>query len=262
MAHKTLVNGTAYDITGGKTLVSGTSYNIAGGKTLVGGTGYDISFNPYDPVFANNDWSLIIQACQNNEVPDTWAIGDQKAMNIGGIDYLIDIIGKNHDTYSTGGTAPLTFQMHDCYATKYRINSSNANSGGYGITEMHTTTLPAIFATMPTEVQEGIQSVNKISHKGFGYTGFATVSCNLFLLSVIEITGNAGYSYGGEGKQYDYYKANTQLKVKYLNGSASAWWNRSPCSTNGSSFCFIYAGGDGGWNNATTANGVSFAFCF
>lgn len=46
MAHKTLVNGTSYDITGGKTLVSGTAYSIAGGKTLVGGTGYDISFKP------------------------------------------------------------------------------------------------------------------------------------------------------------------------------------------------------------------------
>lgn len=44
MAHKTLVNGTAYDITGGMTLVEGTSYSIKGGKTLIGGTEYDISF--------------------------------------------------------------------------------------------------------------------------------------------------------------------------------------------------------------------------
>ena len=44
MAHKTLVNGTAYDITGGMTLVEGTSYSIKGGKTLMGGTLYDFSF--------------------------------------------------------------------------------------------------------------------------------------------------------------------------------------------------------------------------
>ena len=44
MAHKTLIGGTSYDISGGKTLVNGTSYNIAGGKTLVNGVGYDISF--------------------------------------------------------------------------------------------------------------------------------------------------------------------------------------------------------------------------
>ena len=43
MAHKTLINGTAYNITGGKSLVSGTAYNISGGKTMVGGTTYGVS---------------------------------------------------------------------------------------------------------------------------------------------------------------------------------------------------------------------------
>lgn len=46
MAHKTLIGGTAYEVSGGKTLVGGTAYGIAGGRTLVEGTGYDISFNP------------------------------------------------------------------------------------------------------------------------------------------------------------------------------------------------------------------------
>lgn len=44
MAHKTLIGGTAYEISGGKTLIGGTAYSLAKGRTLVGGTGYDISF--------------------------------------------------------------------------------------------------------------------------------------------------------------------------------------------------------------------------
>ena len=44
MVHKTLVNGTLYDVTGGKCLIGGTGYSIKKGKTLVGGTGYDIAF--------------------------------------------------------------------------------------------------------------------------------------------------------------------------------------------------------------------------
>lgn len=44
MAHKTLVGGTAYEISGGKTLVNGTVYNIKNGKTLVGGTAYEVGF--------------------------------------------------------------------------------------------------------------------------------------------------------------------------------------------------------------------------
>ena len=44
--HKTFVNGTAYEIKGGKCLVNGTVYNILKGRTLIGGTGYDINFEP------------------------------------------------------------------------------------------------------------------------------------------------------------------------------------------------------------------------
>lgn len=46
MSHKTLVNGTAYEVRGGKCLVGGTSYDIKKGRTLIGGTGYDITFAP------------------------------------------------------------------------------------------------------------------------------------------------------------------------------------------------------------------------
>lgn len=54
MAHKTLIGGTDYDVTGGKARVNGTAYEITGGKALVGGTGYDVSFrgNPI-PVYLN-----------------------------------------------------------------------------------------------------------------------------------------------------------------------------------------------------------------
>ena len=46
MSHKTFVNGTTYDVKGGKCLVNGTSYDIKKGRTLSGGTGYDITFAP------------------------------------------------------------------------------------------------------------------------------------------------------------------------------------------------------------------------
>lgn len=45
-AHKTIINGTAYEVQGGKCMVDGTVYNILKGRTLIGGTGYDINFEP------------------------------------------------------------------------------------------------------------------------------------------------------------------------------------------------------------------------
>ena len=45
MAHKTRVNGTIYDVKGGKCLVNGTAYSVKKGRTLIGGTGYDIELS-------------------------------------------------------------------------------------------------------------------------------------------------------------------------------------------------------------------------
>ena len=50
MVHKTFVNGTEYEVKGGKCLVNGTSYAIKKGRTFIGGTGYDITFGPVMPV--------------------------------------------------------------------------------------------------------------------------------------------------------------------------------------------------------------------
>ena len=44
MSHRAMIDGTAYEVTGGKTMVDGTVYSITGGKTLVDGTVYGIDF--------------------------------------------------------------------------------------------------------------------------------------------------------------------------------------------------------------------------
>lgn len=261
-AHKTLVNGTVYTVKGGKCMVNGTVYNILKGRTLIGGTGYDITFAPsYDPVFANNTWEQIIEACHNNEVPDTWKVADQKPMTINGVDYQIDIIGKNHDDYSDGsGKAPLTFQLHDCYGEIKNMNSSNTNSGGWTSCAMRSTHLPAILALMPTEVQSGIREVNKLTSAGNQSATINTTADKLFLLSEVEIFGRSTYSKSGEGAQYDYYKAGNS-HVKSYNGNAYIWWERSPYGSNSTNFCIVNSYG-ASYNIAHSARGVAFGFCF
>ena len=262
-AHKTLVNGTAYTVKSGKCMVGGTVYNILKGRTLIGGTGYDITFKPsYDPVFANNTWEQIIAACHNKEVPDTWKVADQKPMTINGVDYQIDIIGKNHDDYSDGsGKAPLTFQLHDCYGETKNMNSSNTNSGGWTSCAMRSTHLPAILALMPTEVQNGIREVNKLTSAGSQSATINTTADKLFLLSEIEIFGSVSYSKSGEGTQYDYYKAGNS-KVKKYNGDANIWWERSPRGSSYMHFCYVKDGGNADYGGAGLAYGVAFGFCF
>lgn len=217
---------------------------------------------PYEANFADNTWETIIAACQRGTVPETWAVGDQKTMTIGGTDYTFDIIGKYHDDYADGsGKAPLTLQMHDCYATTYTMNSSNTNSGGWKDSAMRTTHLPAILAHMPAEVQNGIREVSKKASVGGVSSTIETVSDKLFLLSEVEVFGSTSYSAAGEGTQYDYYKAGNS-KVKKRNGSAIPWWELSPNRSGSSYFCMVNGISEADYDSASRANGVAFGFCF
>ena len=214
-----------------------------------------------DAIFANNSWKAIIAACQSGNVPDSWAVGNSKAMTINGTSYQIDIIGKNHDTYTAGGTAPLTFQLHDCYGENKNMNSSNTNSGGWTSCAMRSTHLPAILALMPTEGQNGIREVNKLTSAGSQSATINTTADKLFLLSEIEIFGSVSYSKSGEGTQYDYYKDGNS-KVKKYNGSEKDWWERSPYGSHYTGFCDVTSSGNADYINATWDLGVAFCFCF
>jgi hypothetical protein len=262
-AHKTLINGTAYTVKGGKCMVNGTVYNIKKGRTLINGTGYDITFKPsYDPVFANNTWEQIIAACHNNDVPETWKVADQKTMAIGGTDYLIDIIGKNHDDYADGsGKAPLTFQLHDCYKIAKAMHSTAANTMGWTKCSMRVEHLPIILKQMPADVQSGIREVNKISASGGRSTSLVTTKDSLFLLSEVEVFGSAINSHSGEGTQYDYYKAGKST-VKNFNGNAYDWWERSPTADSTRYYCNVKSTGSAVNTTANVTRGVAFGFCF
>ena len=61
MAHKTLIGGTAYNITSGTSMVSGTTYSISGGRTLIDGTGYNINFAPPKTAMLYSDGSFVFQ---------------------------------------------------------------------------------------------------------------------------------------------------------------------------------------------------------
>ena len=141
------------------------------------------------------------------------------------------------------------------------MNSYNTNSGGWTSCDMRSTHLPAILALMPTEVQNGIREVNKLTSAGSKSATINTTADKLFLLSEVEIFGSTTYSAAGEGTQYDYYKAGNS-KVKKWNGSAVGWWGRSPGVSGSSRFCRVTVNGGAGNYYASIAHGVAFGFCF
>lgn len=216
----------------------------------------------YDPVFANNTWAQIIDACHKNQVPETWTVGSQKAMTIDGTDYAIDIIGKGHDDYADGyGKAPLTFQLHDCYVQTLPMNFSSTAIGGWTSCGIRSNFMPYFLVHMPTEVQNGIREVNKLTSAGGASATINTTADKLFLLSEIEIFGRVTYSASGEGAQYDYYKAGSS-KVKKLNGDNYDWWERSLKRSDSTSFCCVLNDGSAEYLIQSAQRGVAFGFCF
>ena len=233
-------------------------------ETVIIGT-QELEVTLIDSVFANNSWAQIIAACHNGTVPDTWAAANQKAMTINGVEYAIDIIGKAHDDYADGsGKAPLTFQLHDCYGTAYPMNSSDTNGGGWRLSAMRNTHLPAILALMPMEVQNGIREVNKKASTGGASPTIETVSDKLFLASVPEIFGNSNNTVSGQGTQYDYYKSGNST-IKSMNGADTEWWGRSAYTdrfNNTTHFCSVTEYGSNNRNYASNNQGVACCFCF
>lgn len=265
----TTVSGTA-DTSGSCTLtlyepgewsVSASLNNVTKTQTVnIGTQSVKLPLIELADAFAANSWETIITACHGGFVPDTWVVGDSKPMAINGTNYQIDIIGKNHDVYTDGsGTAPLTFQLHDCYIEAKQMYSTNLSGLGWKNTDMRLTYLPAILALMPAEVKNGIHAVNKKTSEGGNSTTIETVSDTLFLLSEVEVFGTNHSSVPGEGIQYDYYKAGNP-KIKKREGVDEFWWERS--SASGGMFCRVRDNGQAGASNASSSLGVSFAFCF
>ena len=247
------------DEAGTWTVTAATASTTKTSDVVVGISNVDLL--PVDSVFGNNNWATIIAACQANKIPTTWKVGDSCNMTINNKTYAINIIGKNHDTYTAGGIAPLTFGLHDCYSTTYRMNSSNTNSTGWDGSNMRTETLPTILAKMPVNIQNGIRAVNKLTATSGSNSAIKTASDKLFIFSEMEVYGSTIKSYSGEGKQYDYYKAENS-KVKKVGSTNSWWWLRSPTKNNGSFFCTVDPEGLIGIGGAGNSSAVCFGFCF
>ena len=217
-----------------------------------------------------NETSVIY--LDNGDIHRKVSIGDQVTLSLNGTNYAFDIIGFNHDTLTDANAygkatatckAGITFQMHDLFETGYKMNNSNTNVGGWKSSAMRTSTMKTIKGYMPAAWQTAIKPVNKASGLGGGSSsGTETVSDSCFLLAEIEVFGSNTYSVSGEGMQYAYYKAgNSKVKNFKSTGYNYHWWERSPYSGDGESFCAVYMDGSAIHSNPTMKPLVAFGFC-
>ncbi len=195
-----------------------------------------------------------------------WRVGDQRKIHLDawtggdGVAHAAEdltIVISSFEEYNGCGNL-FQFDFMDCCTASQRLNSTNTTSGGYGATEMYTTTLPAMAEALPGWLRSRLKTFDVLASKGGSeLTTIETVAGNkLALRSEVEVIGYTSNSQPGEGVQVEYYKvAAVRVKTRGFSGSATNWWTRSAYIS--SYFCYNTGNGSTGSVSPTNTFGVS-----
>ena len=227
MAHKTLIAGTAYDISGGKTLVGGTAYGVSAGKTLIGGTTYGVNLVSYSPL-ADSTWAQIQYVAQNGLFSQTgWAIGDTKTTTLstavlGTSSFTMQLVGVDLD-----GANTLAF-----ISLASSINTINIVGSFTGYASSLMSTNATNFYNY-TDAKDYIKVLQRYYYTP-GTTTRTAMSMPVFIPSLIEIGGTGSYYSNGDtgltgtGHYSSFFNSDaTRIKTYEGSSSTTRYWTRS-----------------------------------
>lgn len=217
--------------------------------------------------FATSTWAEIKAAVQKGigglDLSKYWAVGDTKSVTLTTNETIeLQIAGFNHDTYSDGVTAPVTFVMKNCLNTTSVMNSSGTNEGGYPASAMKTYVETNIYDKLPADLKSIVAPVKKKCYTTYNSaSSLSEANYNVWLLAEAEVFDSVSYTIGsGEGTKYPIFTYNAS-RVKKVNGSAGDWWLRSAYSSDSAYFVRVASDGDVRRGNASSSLGVAVGLC-
>ena len=229
-----------------------------------GGGGAPISdFPPIGTPLSDWSWEQIVALSNSGIDPRNYfSVGDEKDLILTTGEVVPVVIGDFYHNTITGTStkAPIAFTFKNCLNTKYAMNGSRTNSGGWDGSVMRNTQMPAILNTFPAElIADGaIKYVDVLASAGGKSTSLVTSSDRLRLHSIVELGLNSANDVSGEGTKYAYYTSGNQVKT--INGEASIYWTRSPSTYLGSYFCDVSTSGSPSHFFANAPYGVACGF--
>ena len=213
MAHKTLINGTAYTVKGGRDLIAGTGYAKKQGKTLIDGTEHAISFG----------------------IPlNTITPGAILYLNESGRPVPFYIAKHDYESGLNGAGRTLVVRK-DCYNDRvFGNNNAYANSA------LDSWLCNTYLKLLDANIQAAIGTTKFYYTIGNRNTTVTTLQRAVFLLSLTEL-GKSASDANTEGSALPI--AST-LQIAYLNGSAVRQWTRTPYTPSDASFYFLDTSGN------------------
>ena len=284
------VNIPAYEVTSGtKVITAEGSYDVTEFKKVRVIIGTYVSITPVEGLSyvdgLPNDWNRIKEIAKIiSEASDsinanttgsvyvnngnTWAYkitpGNTISVTSTAGTYTYAVMGFNNFALTNqnhyGGnhtTAGLTFGAVDSVG-KYRMNSSNTNSGGWKNCLMHTSTMPTLQNGMPATLAQV-----KVPYVNYNQSTILYSDDYLFLPAEKEVFGTRTESIAVEADaltQFAYYK-NGGSKIKKVSGNAWWWWLRSAKHDRDDSFCAVWQQGGAAYNDPPNSLGASPCFC-
>lgn len=210
-------------------------------------------------------WTQIVAIANSGEDPSTFfAVGDEHDLPLTTGEVVTVVIGDfNHNTITgTNNKAAIAFTFKNCLNTKYSMNGSNTNSGGWNGSAMRNTHMPAILNTFPAElIADGaIKYVDVLASAGSQSESLVTSSDRLRIHSVTELGLSQMFAVEGEGTKYAYYTSGNRIKT--VGGAASRYWTRSPNTSAAANFCFITTAGKADSTNVGASSLYGVSCCF
>lgn len=209
MAHKTLIDGTAYAVKGGRDLIAGTGYAKKQGKTLIDGTEHAISFGI--PLNTITPGAILYLNESGSPVPFYIA---------------------KHDYESGLNGAGRTLVVRKELSRYYNFSES---SNEYANSELDSWLCDTWLKLLGADIQTAIGTTRFYYTPGYRSSSITTLQRAAFQLSATELGGSTS-SMNKEGSTLSI--AST-LRIAYRNGEALGQWTRTPTTNSSTSVCYF-----------------------
>ena len=187
-----------------------------------------------------------------------WKVGDARKVHIseftGGNNVVFSeqdvyIMISQFGSYEETVSMPCLFQFDFSYGGYFRMNSTSSTSGGYGASEMYTTTIPELVEALPTWLKDRLLTFTCLTRQQGGTYSYPVIEVEnnkLALRSIREM------NFGGEaeGSPVDLFKID--VNKRNLNNS---YWFRSPYTGDARDY-YYFNGNVVQWAGATNSYNI------
>ena len=211
-----------------------------------------------------DDWDTIISNIQNGN-DSLYEIGDSKKIQVDGIDYYVEIVGKNIESLANSENeyAKTTWAFKTTLGTSNVANSNTTAPPIFTETNLYNYLIKSIYEKIQENVRRNIVTIQRRAYN-FSTSSSEAVNMPIFLFSNADLFSDSS--------KYPYMKDNVINRIKYQGKSGSytaigeaSNWRTMSVLVSGQNYYYAAVDTAGnsvspGWN-LTSACGVLPVFC-